>query len=48
MFTGCSNVTSAVPTFWIQFPSIPSYDYEECFAGCTKASNYASIPAGWK
>ena len=48
MFTGCSNVTSAVPTFWIQFSHIPSYDYEECFAGCTKASNYASIPAGWK
>lgn len=45
MFIGCRNITGPVPELWNN-PQFTSY--YGCFRGCTKASNYASIPASWK
>jgi len=45
-FNGCSGITSAVPELWnIHTGQWTGY---ECYNNCINASNYASIPAGWK
>lgn len=43
-FRDCYNLQEA-PSLWTQFPDA---DGHSCFSGCTSASNYADIPAGWK
>lgn len=41
----CSNVTGKLPELWITHPLSNCY---ACFAGCSKASNYAAAQAaGW-
>lgn len=44
-FNGCNNITSAVPELW---KTHPNARHSRCFYGCTKAANYADIPADWK
>lgn len=44
-FNACVGVTSAVPTLWVSYPSVT---HTSSFTGDTNASNYASIPTGWK
>ena len=45
MFYNCSNIASNVPDLWNDIQYVSFY---RCYYGCTKASNYASIPATWK
>ncbi len=44
-FSESTNITSSAPSLWTQFPSANGTG---CFNGCTKITNYANIPAGWK
>lgn len=50
-FEYCQGVKGPVPEFWneskygTKFTSIP---HASCFANCNGASNYSSIPGGWK
>lgn len=43
-FENCSSLT-VLPDLWNQFPDA---SHDECFSGCTNASNYAAaVAAGW-
>lgn len=44
-FADCNNIVGDVPELWNDFPDAIGTG---CFRGCTKASNYASIPDNWK
>lgn len=44
-FYMCSGISSSVPELWISHASANGND---CYYGCTNASNYADIPSGWK
>lgn len=44
-FSGCSKLTGTAPALWTMFPKATM---GMCFKGCTKLSNYASIPDQWK
>lgn len=44
-FEDCSGITDDVPALWLDFPSADGYG---CFSGCTRATNYSSIPSDWK
>lgn len=44
-FYNCRSVTSNFPTIWT---SHPNANGSKCFWNCSKAANYASIPAAWK
>ena len=44
-FYRCSNVTSSVPELWVTHPNAT---HNQCFSGCTQASNYNDIPEDWK
>jgi len=54
-FCNCSNITSAIPVLW-QSDGQPLPKYSQLTRsggdyyahGCTSASNYASIPSGWR
>lgn len=43
-FEDCSGITDDVPTLWLDFPNA---DGDYCFNGCTRATNYNSIPSDW-
>lgn len=47
-FIGCTSITSKIPDVWNneKFPYVSKY--KSYAYGCTKASNYNDIPAGWK
>ena len=42
-FTQCSHIESKLPELWEN----PELSDGSCFAGCTNASNYDQVPAGW-
>lgn len=42
-FSGCQQITSAVPDLWNY-----SNDGTECYYGCVNATNYNEIPNDWK
>ena len=44
-FRNCQKVTSAVPELWNTHHAT---FHAGCFRYCSRASNYADIPAGWK
>lgn len=44
-FRNCKSITSAVPELWNR---TNVEDSSGCFYGCTKATNYSSIPAEWR
>lgn len=44
-FRNCKSITSAVPTLWDR---TNVEDSTGCFYGCTKATNYSSIPSEWR
>lgn len=43
-FMGCSNLEGLAPEVWLT----NDISGTSCFTGCTKLSNYDSIPDGWK
>ena len=45
-FSGCSSVVSALPEPW-EWESVPS-SHRYYAKDCAKASNYSSVPSGWK
>lgn len=47
VFKYCSNITSNVPAAWNN-TYIDASSHAQFYYGCTNASNYASIPVGWK
>lgn len=44
-FYNCNKITGDVPELWNMYPNASG---SGCFAGCTNAANYNSIPASWK
>lgn len=46
MFSGCTGINTAVPKVWTTHASTKDHAY--FYQNCTKATNYANIPAGWK
>lgn len=44
-FCGCGKLKGTAPALWTMFPKATM---GLCFNGCTKLSNYASIPDQWK
>ena len=44
-FSGCSNLTGTAPALWTMYPKATG---TMCFRGCSKLSNYASVPEQWK
>ena len=44
-FARCEKIASAVPEIWNRFPESL---HDGCFYRCTRAANYADIPADWK
>lgn len=47
MFSGCKNIIGPLPELWNddRFKDIP---HQNCFYNCTNASNYVSVPTGWR
>ena len=45
VFYNCKGIISAVPELWNKPNAIWG---DRCYRGCTNASNYSSIPSGWR
>lgn len=45
MFYGCDKFTGALPEIW---ETGEWMTHDKCFYGCTNASNYSSVPSGWR
>ena len=46
MFQQCTGITGALPTVWNTHGS--TRRHEGFYSGCSNASNYGSVPSGWK
>lgn len=46
LFSGCTNYTGVLPALWSLYPS--NTNHSSCFGNCINASNYSSVPTGWK
>jgi hypothetical protein len=44
-FYNLTQITGALPEWWNRDPA-PT-DYNNCFYGCTSASNFSSVPSSW-
>lgn len=45
-FRGCRKVISLLPQLWIQYYG-KTVTKENCFSGCTSASNWLKVPTSW-